>query len=118
VNAGHNPPLLALGDGSFELLAGPHNPVAGFVGTLTYGVGEVELPPGSALVLYTDGVIDAQTASGELFGEQRLLDTLNGAPGRSATQLVDGTMAALDGFAGGAAQADDIAVLALRYSGP
>ena len=118
VNAGHNPPLLALGDGSFELLIGPRNPVAGFVGTLTYGVGEVELPPGSALVLYTDGVIDAQTASGELFGEQRLLDTLNGAPGRSATQLVDGTMAALDGFVGGAAQADDIAVLALRYSGP
>ena len=118
VNAGHNPPLLALGDGSFELLIGPRNPVAGFVGTLTYGVGEVELPPGSALVLYTDGVIDAQTASGELFGEQRLLDTLNGAPGRSATQLVDGAMAALDGFVVGAAQADDIAVLALRYSGP
>ena len=118
VNAGHNPPLLALGDGSFELLIGPRNPVTGLVGTLTYGAGEVELPPGSALVLYTDGVIDAQTASGELFGEQRLLDTLNGAPGRSATQLVDGTMAALDGFVGGAAQADDIAVLALRYSGP
>jgi len=92
--------------------------VTGFVGTLTYGTGEVAPPPRSALVLYTDGVIDAQTASGELFGAQRLLDTINGAPGRSATQLVDGAMAALDGFVGGAAQADDIAVLALRYSGP
>jgi serine phosphatase RsbU (regulator of sigma subunit) len=117
VNAGHNPPLLALGDGSFELLIGPRNPVAGFVGTLSYGAGEVALPPGSALVLYTDGVIDAQAASGELFGEQRLLDALNRASGRSATQLVDDTMAALDGFVGDAAQADDIAVLALRYSG-
>jgi serine phosphatase RsbU (regulator of sigma subunit)/anti-sigma regulatory factor (Ser/Thr protein kinase) len=118
VNAGHNLPLLALGHGSFELLSGPRNPVAGFVGTLTYSAGEVALPPGSTLVLYTDGVIDAQAAGGELFGEQRLLDTLNGAPVRGATQLVEGIMAALDGFAGGAAQADDIAVLALRYAGP
>jgi len=118
VNAGHNPPVLALGDGSFELLTGPRNPVAGFVGTLAYSAGEVALPPGSALMLYTDGVIDAQAANGELFGEQRLIDTLNRAPERGATQLVDGTMAALDRFVGDAVQADDIAMLALRYSGP
>ena len=118
VNAGHNAPLLALGDGSFERLAGPRNPVAGFVGTLSYSAGEVALSPESVLVLYTDGVIDAQAASGETFGERRLFDTLNAAAGRSATELVDRTMAAVDGFVGDAAQADDIAVLALRYSGP
>ena len=118
VNAGHNPPALALGDGSFELLRGPRNPVAGFVRDRTYATGEVTLPPGSTLVLYTDGVIDAQAANGETFGERRLFETLEAAPDRGATLLVDRIMAAVDGFIGDAAPADDIAVLALRYSGP
>jgi sigma-B regulation protein RsbU (phosphoserine phosphatase) len=118
VNAGHNPPALALGAGPFELLKGPRNPVAGFVGNLTYAAGEAVLPPGSTLVLYTDGVIDAQAANGETFGERRLFETLDAAPDRSATPLVDRIMAAVDGFIGDAAPADDIAVLALRYSGP
>jgi len=118
VNAGHNPPALALGAGSFELLRGPRNPVAGFVRDRTYATGEVTLPPGSTLVLYTDGVIDAQAANGETFGERRLFETLEAAPDRGATLLVDRIMAAVDGFIGDAAPADDIAVLALRYSGP
>jgi len=118
VNAGHNPPALALGAGSFELLTGPRNPVAGFVRDLTYATGEATLPPGSTLVLYTDGVIDAQAANRETFGERRLFETLAAAPDRGATPLVDRIMAAVDGFIGDAAPADDIAVLALRYSGP
>jgi serine phosphatase RsbU (regulator of sigma subunit) len=118
VNAGHNPPALALGAGSFELLKGPRNPVAGFVRDRTYATGEATLPPGSTLVLYTDGVIDAQAANGEIFGERRLFETLEAAPDRGATPLADRLMAAVDGFIGDAAPADDIAVLALRYSGP
>jgi len=118
VNAGHNPPALALGAGSFELLKGPRNPVAGFVRDRTYATGEATLPPGSTLVLYTDGVIDAQAANGEIFGERRLFETLEAAPDRGAAPLADRIMAAVDGFIGDAAPADDIAVLALRYSGP
>ena len=117
VNAGHNAPLLAPRDGPFAFVSGPRNPVAGLVGTLAYSAGEVTLAPGSALVLYTDGVVDAQAADGGLFGEQRLLDALDAAPERGAVNLVDATMAAVDRFVGDAAQADDIAVLALRYSG-
>ena len=117
VNAGHNAPLLAPRDGLFAFVSGPRNPVAGLVGTLGYSAGEVTLAPGSALVLYTDGVVDAQAADGELFGEQRLLAALDAAPERGAVNLVDATMAAVDRFVGDAAQADDVAVLALRYSG-
>ena len=118
VNAGHNAPLLAPPGGAFAFVTGPRNPVAGLVGTLAYSAGEVTLEPGSALVLYTDGVVDAQAPDGELFAERRLLDALDAAPERGAANLVDSTMAAVDSFVGDAAQADDIAVLALRYSGP
>ena len=118
VNAGHNPPVLALGDGPFDFLAGPRNPMVGIAADRAYLPGEATLPPGSVLVLYTDGVIDAEAADGEAFGEARLIATLNAAPERSAARLLDEIMAAVDRFTGDTAQTDDIAVLVLRYSGP
>jgi sigma-B regulation protein RsbU (phosphoserine phosphatase) len=118
VNAGHHPPLLALGDGSFQFLLGPRHPMIGIVPDRTFAPGEATLPRNSALILYTDGVTDALTVDGESFGETRLIATLNAASDRSATRLVDEIVAALDDFTGGTAQTDDIAVLALRYVGP
>ena len=65
VNAGHNPPALALGGGPFELVTAPRNPVAGIREGLSFAGGEVQLPPESVLVLYTDGVTEAQGKRGE-----------------------------------------------------
>ena len=118
VNAGHHPPVLALGDGSFQFLLGPRHPMIGIVSDRTFAPGEVTLPRNSALILYTDGVTDALSADGESFGEARLIATLDAASDRSATRLVDEIVAALDDFTGGTPQTDDIAVLALRYVGP
>jgi serine phosphatase RsbU (regulator of sigma subunit)/anti-sigma regulatory factor (Ser/Thr protein kinase) len=118
LNAGHNAPVLAAGDGPFELLAGPRNPMVGVVPDRTFAQGELTLPPGSVLVLYTDGVIDALAATGETFGEARLIAALNAAPERSTTRLIEEVMATVDRFVGDTPQADDIAVLALRYHGP
>ena len=87
----------------------------------------MQLPPESVLVLYTDGVTEAQGERGEQveqveqleqFGPARLLATLNGVGERSATALVDATLAAVDRFTGERAPYDDIAVLALRYRSP
>jgi serine phosphatase RsbU (regulator of sigma subunit) len=127
VSAGHNPPALALGGGPFELVTAPRNPVAGMMEGLSFAGGEVQLPPESVLVLYTDGVTEAQGERGEQveqveqleqFGPARLLATLNGAGERSATALVDATLAAVDRFTGERAPYDDMAVLALRYRSP
>ena len=118
VSAGHNPPALALGDGPFEFVAAPRNPVAGVVPDRSYIGGEVQLPPESVLLLYTDGVTDAQGAREDRFGSARLLATLNGAGERSATALIEATLAAVDRFAEGRAPFDDIALLALRYRSP
>ena len=118
VNAGHNRPALAPGDGPFDFLAGPRNPMVGVAADRAYARGELTLPPGSTLVLYTDGVIDGRAASGEAFGEARLIAALNGAAERSPTRLIEEVMGAVDQFTGDTPQTDDIAILALRYLGP
>jgi serine phosphatase RsbU (regulator of sigma subunit) len=117
VNAGHNPPALALGAGGFGLLDGPRNPLAGIVDGLSYTGGELQLARDSVLLLYTDGVTDARNREGADFGVERLFATLNGAT-REAAALIEATIAAVDEFAGVVPQADDITLLALRYRGP
>jgi sigma-B regulation protein RsbU (phosphoserine phosphatase) len=92
--------------------------VLGVVADAAYASGTIDLPPGSALVLRTDGATDAQTWSREAFGDARLLDALNEADDRSAAALVEDTVAAIDRFVGDAPQPGDITLLALRYRGP
>jgi sigma-B regulation protein RsbU (phosphoserine phosphatase) len=74
-NAGHNPPILQRTDGSFERLEDGGPVLAEFPG-LAYAQGEVSLISRDRLLLYTDGVSEARSASGEEFGEQRLLALL------------------------------------------
>ena len=118
VSAGHPAPALARGDGLFRPLETARNPVLGVVETAVYAGGGIDLPPGSALILRTDGATDAQTWSREAFGDARLLEALNEADDRSAAALVEDTFAAIDRFVGDAPQSDDITLLALRYRGP
>lgn len=118
VSAGHPAPALARGDGLFRPLETVRNPVLGVVADAAYASGTIDLPPGSALVLRTDGATDAQTWSREAFGDARLLDALNEADDRSAAALVEDTVAAIDRFVGDAPQPGDITLLALRYRGP
>ena len=66
------------------------------------------------LVLYTDGVTEARR-DGELFGEQRLLETVAGLRGRSAQELADGVCSAASDFAAGHLS-DDLQVVVLRLA--
>jgi serine phosphatase RsbU (regulator of sigma subunit)/anti-sigma regulatory factor (Ser/Thr protein kinase) len=116
VSAGHNPPALRHGAGGFGLLDGPRNPLAGIVDGLSFTGGELQLAPGSVLVLYTDGVTDASNREGAHFGVERLLATLDAAA-QDATSLIEATIGAVDDFAGVVPQSDDITLLALRYRG-
>ena len=72
----------------------------------------LELEPGEALVLYTDGVTDAVGAGGERFGPERLLAALAG-PAAGAEEIVERIRTALWEFAEGR-QRDDVACLVLR----
>ena len=117
VNAGHNPPVLAIGAGDFQYLSEPINPFVGMVPGLKYRSGAVRLEPGSALVIYTDGVTEAEDGRGGQLGEDRLLVRLGTAADRTAGRLVDTVFDEVGEFAAGAEQSDDITVLAIRWPG-
>jgi len=116
VNAGHNPPALAMGGQAFEYLEEPINPIVGMFDGLSYRVGEVVLAPGSALLLYTDGVTEAEDKNKAMLGDEPFLAVLNAASSRAAGDLVDTVFSAVSRFAGDAPQSDDITVLALRWA--
>lgn len=113
VNAGHNAPAIAHNGGGFSFFNEPINPIVGMLDGMTYRSGSIELPPGGRLVLYTDGVTEAETHDGSLFGEERLLSCLNGPDNHAAAGMVDGIFAAVEAFVAGAPQSDDITVLAI-----
>jgi sigma-B regulation protein RsbU (phosphoserine phosphatase) len=71
-----------------------------------------------AVVLYTDGVSEAQDAGGAFFGVERLAATAAGLGKEAAPALTAGVLTAVRRFAGEAPQSDDITILTLRYLGP
>ena len=114
VNAGHNPPLLRTA-GRFEWLKTKAGFVLGGMEDMSYTPHEITLHPGDELFLYTDGVTEAVNNENELFGDPRLLETINSRPGLPLKELTVSIKREIDKFAEGAEQADDITMLALRY---
>ena len=76
-NAGHENPGIRRAEGDFELLKYKHGIVVGVRKDAKFENRELELRPGDSVFVYTDGVPEAANAANELFGEQRLLESLN-----------------------------------------
>mgnify|MGYP005811852607 CR=1 FL=1 len=117
LNAGHNPPWLARPGQPPCLLNAPRNPVAGMIPGLSFHSGCVDFPRGSLLLLYTDGVTEAENPEGQFFGDDALaaLFAAASADGVSAPELARDITEAVDAFAGSHVQSDDITLLALRH---
>jgi len=115
-NAGHNPPYLLRADGGRETLKATGIPF-GIDPERPYRIAEISLVPGDALFLFSDGITEAFSPAGEIFGEPRLERALDGARGRGAAEMVAEVIGATDEFAAGAEQSDDITCLALVYRG-
>ena len=117
-NAGHENPCLRCSKEPYELLKYKHNVSVGVIENAVYQNREFELRPGDSLFVYTDGVPEAQDAEGGMFGEARLLETLNRNPDASPEALVGSMRKAINEFVKDAPQFDDITMLAFRYNGP
>jgi serine phosphatase RsbU (regulator of sigma subunit) len=100
-----------LADGSLETLEA-HGLVLGIDGGQEYTQSHAELPPGSSLVLYTDGVIEARS-NGELYGDERLDALLVQRRHLSARALAAAVAEDAREFAGGDLS-DDLAVVVIR----
>jgi phosphoserine phosphatase RsbU/P len=116
VNAAHCPPLVVRPDATPAVLDATAMPV-GLLEEATFPVAEYDLLPGDRLVIYTDGVTEAQNAGGEFFGKKRLNDVVAEHSGESCTVLQEAIQEAVSTFTEGAVQSDDITVLVLDYLG-
>jgi sigma-B regulation protein RsbU (phosphoserine phosphatase) len=110
VNAGHEPPVILRWTGNrWRVIALEANgPVIGMLRKSSYREGAVSLQPGDLLVAYTDGLCEARNAAGQEWGYRSLLDTIQSSSQRRAHDIVDCVMAAVENFAAGAAQFDDM----------
>ena len=116
-NAGHNPPLVRHGDGTFTYLRSrPGLVLAGREG-IRYRRNELMLAPGDEIYLYTDGVTEATDANEALYGEERLQVLMNRLHGCSGEEVCRAVRQDIDLFVGTAPQFDDITMLYLKYNG-
>jgi len=114
VNAGHCAPVL-LSDGQAQTLArGPANlPMGMFCGG-HYAVDRVHLDAGDALVLFTDGLIEARDADGAEYGPERAEAQLSGLRPASAEEIVGAYVDALASFRAADEGRDDLTIMAVR----
>jgi len=116
--AGHEPPVLVPAEGRPELVPVEGGRVLGLIEASEFPANRLRLAKGDAIVLYTDGVSEAQDEKGAFFGVDRLVATTAGLRQEAAPALTDGVLAAVRAFAGEAPQSDDITILTVRYLGP
>ena len=116
VNAGHNPCYIVHEDGSFDMLRSHGLPI-GILGTSKYMTQMRPFPPGSTVVLYSDGITEAENEAGEEFENDRLDAILHDAGSLSAAELRDRIAASVDAFVGEAPQKDDQTLVIARLQG-
>ena len=118
-NAAHNAPVMISAEGECSLLEVKTNLPIGVEDRYHYNEQQVDFPPGSALLLYTDGLTEAMYFSGDgsrkLFGEERVLHDAEKNCKASAVELIDFLKQHVSVFADGTEQSDDLTILFLRH---
>jgi len=116
VNAAHCPPVVARAAQDLVELETTGMPVGLLDGT-EFAVLEQQLLPGDKLVIYTDGVTEAQNPAEEFYGRGRLWKVLRERAGDSCQALHEAILKDVAAFTEGARQSDDITLVVLEYSG-
>jgi serine phosphatase RsbU (regulator of sigma subunit)/pSer/pThr/pTyr-binding forkhead associated (FHA) protein len=116
VNAAHCPPMLVRANGERLELEASGTPV-GLVETAEFAVVEQRLAAGDKIVIYSDGVTEAQNLEKRFFGKRRLREVVESHAGHSCAAIHDAIQEAVAAFTEGAAQSDDITLVVLEFSG-
>lgn len=119
VNGGHNPPIIyRASEKKFAYLKLERNSVLGARKDFVFKSEKITILPNDLLFLYTDGVTEAFNEQGEMYGEERLLNTLNKFSGEiSSEALINEVKQSLTAYTKGAEQSDDITMLCLNFWG-
>lgn len=112
--AGHEPPLILHADGTVERL--PHSPgmALGLWDSISLDERTVTLPPGSTLLLFTDGLTDCRDSLGEPFGLERIKTTFSELSNATAQQVCDHMLKTLVEYQDGSKQDDDVTLVAIH----
>jgi len=113
-SAGHNPPFLLHRDGTHQRLR-EGGGVLGVFPNQKFDLGTAQLAPGDRVILFTDGVTEANNLEGEEFGEARLLGLLEQNRASAAGELQKRILDAVAAFSGGHWH-DDVTLLVLAVS--
>jgi serine phosphatase RsbU (regulator of sigma subunit) len=114
VNAGHPPGLMVNARSAKPLdQLKPTGMALGIVEKTHWRQKVMKFSPGDTLLLYTDGITEAQNGRGEQYGEHRLVRTFRTSSGRPAAKLIDSILDDLRSFTGKSTQQDDIAIIAI-----
>ncbi len=114
-NAGHCPPFLVHPDGRLEMLEATGIPV-GLLDFSTYEVQTSRLGPGDKLVIYSDGLSEADNRAGDFFELDRLRAVLEANAAADCSQMHAAIMRAVEDFTGGAEQRDDVTLVVAEYN--
>jgi len=113
VNAGHEPALTIAPDGTIEELR-PTGPALGMLPDSHFTAVTRTLERGHSLLAFTDGVVEAHSPTGDVYGGKRLREVLLAQRGNSASQLVSAVLDAVQTFGGHSEPHDDVTMLAAR----
>ena len=111
-NAGHNPPFLIRADSVSRLDIG--GTVLGLFEAGTYDMGVEAISRDDVLILFSDGVTEAENNDGEEFGDDRLAACLTSARSSPASDVLDTIQRGLAAFCGTAAARDDVTLMVVR----
>lgn len=113
INAGHNPPIVGRSDGRVEQLESGGFPL-GILPSADYEVGQIHLNSGDSLVIYSDGVSEANNLAGDEFGMDRLEQVISKNIHASAAGMRDKVESALSAFTQTAPANDDITLVIVK----
>jgi serine phosphatase RsbU (regulator of sigma subunit) len=111
VNAGHPPALLLSGPQAGPGRLSTGGPLLGTLPEAEYEAGQVLIPPGGLLAVFSDGLTEARNADGEMFRERRVIQTLCQAQPWSAAGGLAALLGAVERFHAGVGQEDDLSLL-------
>ena len=116
-NAGHNPPLVISSTSQTIRRLECGGPIVGLFEAAHFDEETVALSPGDWLIVFSDGVSEAMSASGDEYGEGRIVTVVEKHKDVEPKQLLEALFADVREFARGAPQSDDITAMVLRYGG-
>jgi len=118
VGAGHNAPVLRRADGRIERLTEGGPPLGMPIGDIVanYDCTKIAVAPGDALVIFTDGVVEALDQKGDEYGETRMIACIQSAGNSAAASILQQLMNDVDRFVGATRQHDDITCLVLKIT--